>query len=163
MTRIRKQGRRMKTRRLLLPDDDIHDQEVPHQANDTDDQVYHHHGDLDARGQQSLRLIVASIEVVLEHGVVVELQVAQLVQQEVLRERHRNSGQLAGGTGRGGVSLKGWKNSGERKTEPKHLVLSDITKEVLTKVLAPSFGSVHFDFLSNCRGLNVEPIVFLDE
>lgn len=87
----------MKKRRLLLPDDDIHDQEVPHQANDTDDQVDHHHGDLDARWQQSLRLIVASIEVVLEHGVIVELQVAQLGQQEVLGERHRNSAQLEGG------------------------------------------------------------------
>lgn len=87
----------MKKRRLLLPDDDIHDQEVPHQTNDTDDQVHHYHGDLDACGQQSLRLIVASIELVLEHGVVVELQVAQLGQQEVLRERHRNGAQLAGG------------------------------------------------------------------
>lgn len=70
----------MKKRKLLSPDNDIHDQEVPHQANDTDDQVHHHHGDLDARGQQSLRLVVASIEVVLEHGVIVELQVAQLGQ-----------------------------------------------------------------------------------
>lgn len=87
----------MKKKRLPLPDDDIHDQEVPHQANDTDDQVHHHHGDLDTRGQQSLRLIVASIEVVLENGVVVELQVAQLGQQEVLREGHRNGAQLARG------------------------------------------------------------------
>lgn len=80
----------------LSPDDDIHDQEVPHQADDADNQVDHHHGDLDAGGQQGLRLIVASSEVVLEHGVIVELQVAQLGQQEVLGERHPSGTQLAG-------------------------------------------------------------------
>lgn len=99
-------------RKTLSPDDDIHDQEVPHQADDADNQVDHHHGDLDAGGQQSLRLVVASSEVVLEHGVIVELQVAQLGQQEVLGKRHPSGAQLAGGAGRGGVSVRGQAGEG---------------------------------------------------
>lgn len=67
----------------LLPDDDIHDQEVSHQADDTDNHVDDHDGDLHPRWQQGIGLIVAIAEVVVEERVVVKLG-----QQEVIRELH---------------------------------------------------------------------------
>lgn len=64
---------RLKTRRrsrsiwsrFSLPYDDIHDQEVPHQADDADDHVDDHDGDFDAGGQEGVRLVVGTAEVVL--------------------------------------------------------------------------------------------------
>lgn len=84
----RRKRRTKRKRKPLSPDDDIHDQEVPNQADDTDNHVDDHHSDLDAGGQQSLRVVVVSSEVVLEECVIVELQVAQLGQQKVVGERH---------------------------------------------------------------------------
>lgn len=74
--------------RLILPYDDIHDQEVPDQTNDADDHVDNHDGDLHPCRQQSISLIVGTAEVALEERVVVELEVSELGQQEVIRKFH---------------------------------------------------------------------------
>ncbi len=73
---------------FLLPYDDIHDQEVSHQANNADNHVYDHDGDLHPCWQQSVGLVIGTAKVVLEERVVVELQVTELGQQEVVRELH---------------------------------------------------------------------------
>lgn len=73
---------------FVLPYDDIHDQEVSHQADDADDHIDDHDGDLHTCRQQGVCLVVWTGEVVLEERVVVELQVAQLGQQEVIWELH---------------------------------------------------------------------------
>lgn len=71
-------------RKFIPPYDDIHDQEVPHQANDADDHVDDHDGNLHACRQHG-GVVVGTAEVVLEKRVIVELQLSQ---QEVLREVH---------------------------------------------------------------------------
>lgn len=74
--------------RFLLPYDDIHDQEVSHQADDADNHVNDHDGDLHPRWQQGVGLVVGTAEVVWEERVIVELHVTKLRQQEVVRELH---------------------------------------------------------------------------
>lgn len=73
---------------FFLPYDDVHDQEVSHQADDTDNHVDDYDGDLHPRWKQRFGLIVGTVEVVREERVVVELQVAQFGQQEVVRVLH---------------------------------------------------------------------------
>lgn len=67
-----------------LPYDDIHDQEVSHQADDADDHVDDHDGGLHSRWQQGVGLVVVAAEV----APIVELQVVDLSQQEVVCVLH---------------------------------------------------------------------------
>lgn len=73
---------------LHWPDDHVHDQEVPYEADDAHDHVDNHDGDLHPGGQQGVGLIIGFAEVVGEQRAVVELQVPQLSQQEVVGELH---------------------------------------------------------------------------
>ena len=68
----------------FLPYDDIHDQEVSHQADDADDHVDDHDGGLHSCWQQGVGLVVVAAEV----APIVELQVVDLGQQEVVRVLH---------------------------------------------------------------------------